>query len=325
MLSSMTTTHHGPGAQSGRSLPTHPATAEGAPREASGTMAHQRAQFDWAAQLTRLELGEELHRPFFEQASAWLRELRRPVRTGRILDVGSGAGVVTAVLAHAFPDAQVVAVDGTPGLLDAVRARAERADIADRVQVLHASLPEDAAKLPDADLIWASDALHHIGDQQAAIELLRGHLRRGGLLAVCEGGLPARFLPNEIGFGRPGLQSRLDAATADGFAAMRAALPNATPAVDDWPDMLRASGFEAVASRTFLVDVPAPLSASGRAYLRTNLAAQRDGLAERLDATDLEAIARLLDDDDPGGLSRRPDVFFLTARTVHTGRVGSAT
>src|SRR5256885_11874564 len=35
--------------------------------------------------------------------------------------------------------------------------------------VLQASLPEDAAELPDADLIWASDALHHVGDQQAAL------------------------------------------------------------------------------------------------------------------------------------------------------------
>jgi SAM-dependent methyltransferase len=291
MLSCMTTTHH--------------------------------AEFDWAAQLTRLELGEELHQPFFEQAAAWLRELRHPARTDRILDVGSGAGVVTAVLAHAFPAVELVAVDATPALLDAVTARAERLGIADRVHVMQASLPEDAATLPDADLIWASDALHHVGDQQAAIDLLHARLRQDGLLAVCEGGLPARFLPNEIGFGRPGLQSRLDAVTADGFAAMRAGLPNATPAVDDWPGMLRASGFEAVASRTFLVDVPAPLPARARAYLTTNLAAQRDGLAEHLDATDLEAIARLLDDADPAGLFRRSDVFFLNARTVHTGGRGS--
>lgn len=288
-------------------------------------MAHEHADVDWAAQLTRLELEAELHQPFFEQAAAWLRELRGPTRTDRILDVGSGAGVVTVILAHAFPSATLVAVDGTPALLDAVMARAERAGIGDRVQVVHANLPQEVAKLPDADLIWASNALHHVGDQQAAIELLRGRLRRGGLLAVSEGGLPARYLPLDIGFGRPGLQARLDAATADSFADMRAALPNTTPAVDDWRGMLRASGFEAVASRTFLVDVPAPLHASARAFLRTNLAAQRASLAEHLAVTDLDAIARLLDADDPEGLMRRPDVFFLTARTVHTGRAGSAT
>jgi SAM-dependent methyltransferase len=286
------------------------------------TTVHQHTDFDWAAQLTRLELGEELHQPFFEQASAWLREFRSAARTDRILDVGSGAGIVTVVLARAFPEAEVLAVDGTPALLEAVTARSERAGVAARVHALQATLPQDVDRLPDADLIWSSDALHHVGDQQGVINLLHGRLRPGGLLAVCEGGLPARFLPNEIGFGRSGLQARLDAATADGFAAMRAALPNATQAIDDWPGMLRASGFESVTSRTFLVDLAAPLSASGRAYLLTNLAAQRDGLAERLDATDLDAIARLLDEDDPGGLVNRPDAFFLTAKTVHAGGVG---
>jgi SAM-dependent methyltransferase len=266
-----------------------------------------------------LELSQELHVSLFEQAAAWFRELRQSARTERILDVGSGPGIVTAVLANAFPTAEVVAVDTTPALLEAALARAERLGIADRMRVVQATLPDDAAKLPEADLIWSSDALHHLGNQQAAIDTLHGRLRQEGLIAVCEGGLPARFLPRDIGFGRSGLQSRVDAAMSDTFAAMRAALPNATPAVDDWPGMLRASGLKAVASRTFLVDIPAPLPANGRAFLKTNLTRLRDGLAERLDATDLETIARILDDNDPGGLARRDDVFYLVARTVHTG------
>jgi SAM-dependent methyltransferase len=281
---------------------------------------HQHDSFDWAAQLARLELGEELHLPFFDQAVTWLHQLRGDGRVDRILDIGSGAGVVSVVLARTFPEAAVVAVDGTPALLDAVTARAQRLSVAERVQVHLANLPQDGAQLPQADLIWASDAVHHFGDQQAAVDLLHGRLRSGGLLAVIEGGLPARFLPNEIGFGRSGLQARLDAATADGFAEMRAALHNATAQVDDWPGMLRASGFETVESRSFLVDVPAPLSSDARAFLRTNLAAQRDWIDAHLDAGDREAITRLLDDDDPRGLLRRTDVFYLTAKTVHVGR-----
>lgn len=64
--------------------------------------------------------------------------------------------------------------------------------------MLHATLPEDAASLPDADLIWSSDALHHVGDQQATVHLLHRRLKPGALLEVCEGGLPTRYLPNEI-------------------------------------------------------------------------------------------------------------------------------
>jgi SAM-dependent methyltransferase len=280
----------------------------------------QHAEFDWAAQTERLELGEELHRAVFEQAAAWLRELRGSGSTERILDVGSGAGIVSEVLARAFPGAEVVAVDGTAALLEVVMERARRMDIAARVTTVQANLPEDAARLPEADLIWASDVVHHLGDQQAAIDLLRQSLRPGGMLALCEGGLPARYLPTDIGFGRPGLLARVDAVTADRFAAMRAALPQARLVADDWPGMLRQSGFEAVFSRTFLVDMSSPLSEQARKALTSNLAGQRDWIAEFLDASDVKAIARLLDTDDPGGLTRRDDVFFLTARTVHTGR-----
>jgi SAM-dependent methyltransferase len=284
---------------------------------------HEHGAFDWAVQLKRLELGAELHRPFFEQAAAWLRELRGGARTQRVLDVGSGAGVVSTLLAEVFPEAEVVAVDATPALLEAVKRRARRLGVGDRMQVVQADLPREAAKLPEADLIWTSDAVHHFGDQQAAVDLLHGRLRQGGVLAVCEGGLPARFLPNEIGFGRSGLQTRLDAAGAEGFAAMRASLPDARAAVDDWSGMLRTSGFDAVATRTFLLDVPAPLATEGRDYLVTNLAAHREWISDHLDASDHAAIARLLDADDPEGLMRRPDVFFLTARTVYTGINGS--
>lgn len=37
-------------------------------------------------------------------------------------------------------------------------------------------------------------------------------------------------------------------------------------------------------------------------------------------ADDREVLDRLLDPEDPRGLLKRPDVFLLEARTVHTAR-----
>jgi SAM-dependent methyltransferase len=185
--------------------------------------------------------------------------------------------------------------------------------------VLQATLPEDVLTLPAADLIWASNAMHHVGDQSGVVNKLRGILRPGGVLAIAEGGLPTRCLPTDIGFGRPGLQSRLQAAIEAGFADMRAGLPGSLAAVDDWHGMLRASGLSSVTSRTFLIDRPPPLDAIGRAALRSQLTELRDGLGERLAADDLGTLERLLDPDAPDGVMRRPDVFFLAARTVHVG------
>ncbi|WP_406200801.1 class I SAM-dependent methyltransferase [Kitasatospora sp. NBC_01560] len=270
---------------------------------------------DWSALAVLLEREGELNSPAFTQAAQWLRELQNNAAVGRVLDVGSGPGVVAGVLAEAFPAAEVVAVDGSPALLERARTRS-----AGRLSTQQADLPAEFDRLGTAGLIWSSNAVHHLGDQQAALTALAGALRPGGLLAVSERGLPLRFLPRDIGLGRPGLQARLDAAHEDAFAAMRAQLPGAVDEVEDWPAMLAAAGLAPAGSRTFLAEWPAPLGLPGREHLHTQLSRRRDQLGELLDAADREALDALLDREAPTGILARPDAFYLTAITVHTAR-----
>lgn len=240
----------------------------------------------------------------------------------RVLDIGSGPGAVSCLLAEVFPQAEVVAVDATPGLLELARARADRAGLGERVRTHVAELPDGIAELGPADLVWASGSLHHVGDQRAALTGLAGLLRPGGLLALLEGGLPARHLPRDIGIGRPGLESRLEAAAATWFADMRAALPGAKPEVEDWRALLSAAGLTPTVTRSFLLDLPAPVTDAVREALVSGLSWQRGALEGRLDADDAAVLERLLDPDDEEGLMRRPDCFMLAARTVHTARRG---
>ncbi|MEV0263495.1 methyltransferase domain-containing protein [Streptomyces sp. NPDC050617] len=282
---------------------------------------HDGAQMDWDVMGPLLELGAEVQSPVVDQAAVWLRE--RVEAAGvpvvrRMLDIGSGPGVGACQFAQAFPEAEVVAVDGTEALLERARTRAADRGLAERVRTCLADLPDGLGEVGDADLIWSGMALHHIGDQQYAVERLAGALRPGGLLAVAEGGLPMRALPRDIGFGRPGLQGRLDVLSDDWFTGMRAALPGAKEAVEDWPAFLAAAGLTDIRSRTFLIDLPAPLGADGRAYVHATLARQREVADELLDAEDRAALDRLLDPEDPQGLLLRPDAFLLSARTVHT-------
>ncbi|KUL33986.1 SAM-dependent methyltransferase [Streptomyces sp. NRRL F-4489] len=291
---------------------------------------------DWSVLGPLLERGAEIQTPLYEQAAAWLRELLRPRTDGpstdlantsveahpapvrRILDIGSGPGVVSCLLARVFPDAEVTAVDAAQALLDRARARAARLGLADRVHTRTAEIPHGLDPLGGADLIWSSKALHHVGDQRGAVAALAAHLRPGGLLAVCEGGLAPRFLPRDIGIGRPGLQARLDAAAEDWFAEMRAALPDTTDTLEDWPAFLANAGLRTPRTRSFLLDLPAPLSHDVRQYLHANLSHAVEAYGDRLDPDDLSTLTRLTDPYDPAGLTRRPDVFLLSAQTVHT-------
>ncbi|MFG3152013.1 class I SAM-dependent methyltransferase [Streptomyces sp. NPDC048219] len=272
---------------------------------------------DWAAMAPLLEAQAELFTPLYRQAMAWLAgEVTAP---GLIADVGSGPGVVSCLLADAFPGARVVAVDGAGALLERARDRAARLGVADRFGTLTGELPGVLGELGHpAGLLWASQSLHHLGDQRAALTALAGHLAPGGTLALLEGGLPARFLPRDIGIGRPGLQARLHAAEEDAFAEMRASLPGSVAEAEDWPALLTAAGLKHTGTRSFLLDLPAPVPEEARAYATASLSRVRERFGDGLDAEDRATLDRLLDPEDAASVHRRPDVFVLLAHTVYT-------
>ncbi|WP_369173797.1 trans-aconitate 2-methyltransferase [Streptomyces sp. R28] len=278
---------------------------------------HDHTDVDWNEMAPLLETEAELFTPLYEHAMAWLA--KRQTEPGLIVDVGSGPGVVACLFADTFPGARIVAVDGSAPLLERARGRAERLGVADRFDTLAGELPDvlDDLDYP-ADLLWAGRSLHHLGDQRAALAAFAARLTHGGTLALQEGGLPARFLPRDLGFGRPGLQARLDALEQERFAAMRADLPGSVAETEDWPALLTSAGLRPTGTRTFLLDLPAPTTDRARAYVVAFLTRIREGLGDHLDADDRATLDRLLDPDDKASVHHRPDVFVLAARTVYT-------
>ncbi|OIJ88329.1 class I SAM-dependent methyltransferase [Streptomyces colonosanans] len=278
---------------------------------------HGHTDIDWSEMAPLLESQAELFAPLYRQAMAWLsEEVSAP---GLIVDTGSGPGVVSGLFAEVFPDARVIAVDGSVPLLERARTRAVRLGFADRFATVTGELPDALAELEHpADLLWASNSLHHLGDQRAALAAFAGHLAPGGTLALLEGGLPARFLPRDIGIGRPGLQARLDAVEADWFTRMREELPGSVAETEDWPALLTSAGLKYTGTRSFLLDLPAPVSEPARAYVVASLTRLREALTDDTTAADRATLDRLLDPEDEASAHCRKDVFVLKAYTVHT-------
>ncbi|MFJ2022546.1 class I SAM-dependent methyltransferase [Streptomyces sp. NPDC087897] len=297
-----------------------PATSVHAHGHAHGSGGDPATDIDWDVLGPLLEQEAELNAAQYEEAARWIAALPTAPEVRRILDVGSGPGVVSCLLAEVFPGAEVVAVDATPALLERATNRARRLGLGDRFRTLTAELPADIGILDEADLIWAGNSLHHLGDQRAALAGFASLLRPGGTVALVEGGLPTRRLPRDIGIGEPGLEARMGAAAAARFERMRSELPGAQRETEDWRALFSAVGLAPQGTRSFLLDLPAPLSGPAREHVVASIAREREVLGDLLTSEDSAVLERLLDPEDPEGLHHRPDVHLLSARTVHLGR-----
>jgi SAM-dependent methyltransferase len=270
---------------------------------------------DW---LTSLEANATYDRPWVDDAVAWLVDTPPP---GPVVDVGCGAGGAACAFAHRLTgagDQVVLALDREPRLLAQAQRRAADEGVAGGVRFAVGEVGRLPLRPAGAGLVWASGVVHHVADQQAAVDELAGVVAPGGTVALVEGGLPMRCLPLEIGLGRPGLEARLDEARARWFADMRAEL-GGPPMPYGWPEALARAGLTGVRTRSYVAEVAPPLGDVGRRMVLQHLHSAHHQLGDRLDPDDREVVARLLDPGGPDWVGRRDDLVVTAVRTVHAG------
>jgi release factor glutamine methyltransferase len=82
-----------------------------------------------------------------------LVELALEAGPQRVLDIGTGSGAIALAIADEMPACEVIATDTSAAALVVARANAERLHLADRVELVEATLPPDADGL---DLVVAN-------------------------------------------------------------------------------------------------------------------------------------------------------------------------
>ncbi|MFE3139935.1 class I SAM-dependent methyltransferase [Streptomyces scopuliridis] len=271
------------------------------------------AETDASAMAELLDLDAEVLEPYLSEVTGWLQELAAGLPR-RILDLGSGTGAGTLALVQRFEEAEVTALDISPHLLRRLGDKARDLGVADRVRTVQADLDAEWPALDAVDLVWASASLHHMADPDRALAHVFAALRPGGLLAVAEMDSFPRFLPDDLGLGRPGLEARCHAALGEEHTARVPHLGS------DWGARLTGAGFGIEAERTFAVELTPPLPAPAGRYAQVSLRRLRTGLASRLDADDLATLDTLIDGDGPDSLLRRDDLTVRHTRTIWVAR-----
>jgi trans-aconitate 2-methyltransferase len=125
----------------------------------------------------------------YERVSAPLEAMGRDVLDRlelrgdeRVLDAGCGTGRVTAALVERLPRGQVLAVDGSPAMVEQARER-----LGDDAEVFVADLLELEVD-PPVDAILSTATFHWIADHDRLFSRLRDALVPGGrLVAQCGG------------------------------------------------------------------------------------------------------------------------------------------
>ncbi|WP_406141246.1 class I SAM-dependent methyltransferase [Streptomyces sp. NBC_01089] len=284
----------------------HRAPSGHASHHTSHASGHTGAAPDAVAMAELLELDAAVLHTYTAELTGWLAGLTDRAPT-RILDIGSGPGTGSFALARRFPGATVTAVDNSPQMLHRLTRRAAAEGLSDRVGTVRADLDREWPRTGPYDLIWAAAFLHHLSDPGDGLARAFAGLRPGGLLAVTEMDFFPRFLPDDAGAGRPGLEARLHTAT------------NTRPPAD-WGGHLTAAGFRPVATRPFAIALTAPLPPETNRYAQVCLRTLRTHAGTLLPADDLAALDTVIGSGGPLGVLRRQDLTVRTTRTTWVAR-----
>lgn len=192
-----------------------------------------------------------------------------------VLDAGCGSGGVTEALLQRLPRGRVIAVDGSPAMIEAASRR-----LGDRAQLIVGDLCELDLGGRVLDAVISTAVFHWIADHERLFARLHANLRPGGrLVAQCGGdGNVPELMAATASVGRREPFARF----LEGFSPWNYQGPRETER------RLLAAGFEHV--HTSLATAPQPYEDLGQWLGSNALGAHLLRLPEELRAGYVEAV-----------------------------------
>ncbi len=154
----------------------------------------------WASRIFPASEGarrKKIHEPWYARVVDYCE--RYGVPTGTLVEVGPGFGTFCSVARDAGRFKRVVAVEPTPQLAAACRARG--------IEVIEQRIEDVGAELPAADVVCAFEVIEHLFEPARFVRDCARHVRPGGLLVLS--------CPNGLGFDIATLQEKALAVDAE--------------------------------------------------------------------------------------------------------------
>jgi len=124
-------------------------------RGAGEPLQHLLGTVEFCGRIFRCDKRALVPRPETEQlVELLISRFKSEIASSRMVDVGTGSGVIALTLAAEFPAAEIVGVDISEDALMLARENAERLNLTDRVRFLRSNLFENVQ--PNFDLIVAN-------------------------------------------------------------------------------------------------------------------------------------------------------------------------
>ena len=188
----------------------------------------------------------------------WRRYALKEIVDGtpqRILDVACGTGDSTIAVARAAGEgSEVIGVDISEGMMSLVQGKAEKAGVADRIQLQVADGEDLPFEEGSFDRVTCAFGIRNFEHKEKGLEEFRRVLKPGGKAVILELSVPGSRLVRwayDLYFTR--LLPRIGGAVSGDRAAYRY-LPASVhnfPSPKDFCGMMEAAGFRDVRCRTF--------------------------------------------------------------------------
>ncbi len=231
----------------------------------------------------------------------------------KVLDAGCGRGDHLLLFAR---NARVTGLDLKESSLEFARSRLRAVGGLEKVTLQVGDIFKMPFPPQSFDLVWSSHVFHGLRDLPDAAAAIRRVIKPGGRFVLRENRVTATLLPDDLGVGEPGLESRLNRAFETWLRkdrAERGRYPHG------WAHLLHAAGFRDVRARCFLHQVAPPFTDSQKQYLHYWLARKRE--TEGVLLSDIEVLNQLIDSASPHYFLKRDDLVFTSVSSVFIGVV----